>query len=191
MNVRQARCKGNQPVLKSRAVKFISVPVVAAFAVLGAASASFADSSYTVHPGDTLSSIASQHNTTWEQLKVTNGLANPNLIYPGENITLSGTNAPQAAPIVNTEPSAPVANPASSVNWDAIAACESTSDWSANTGNGFYGGLQFTESTWLAYGGAQYAQYPNDASQSAQETVANAVLASQGIGAWPVCGARG
>ena len=78
---------------------------------------------------------------------------------------------------------------ADSVNWTAIANCESSGDWAANTGNGFYGGLQFSESTWLAYGGGSYAQYANDASEADQITVAEAVLAGQGIGAWPVCGA--
>lgn len=78
---------------------------------------------------------------------------------------------------------------ADSVNWSAIANCESSGDWAANTGNGFYGGLQFTESTWLAYGGGSYAQYPYEASEADQITVAEAVLAGQGIGAWPVCGA--
>lgn len=79
---------------------------------------------------------------------------------------------------------------ADSVNWTAIANCESSGDWAANTGNGFYGGLQFTESTWLAYGGGQYAQYANEASESQQIAVAEQVLAGQGIGAWPVCGAN-
>lgn len=78
---------------------------------------------------------------------------------------------------------------ADSVNWTAIANCESSGNWSDNTGNGFYGGLQFTESTWLAYGGGSYAQYPYDASESDQIAVAENVLAGQGIGAWPVCGA--
>jgi LysM repeat protein len=78
---------------------------------------------------------------------------------------------------------------ADSVNWTAIANCESSGDWAANTGNGFYGGLQFTQSTWDAYGGDQYASSANLASESDQITVAEAVLASQGIGAWPVCGA--
>jgi nucleoid-associated protein YgaU len=77
-----------------------------------------------------------------------------------------------------------------SVNWSAIANCESGGDWSIDTGNGFYGGLQFTESTWLAYGGGSYAQYPNQASESDQIAVAENVLAGQGIGAWPVCGAN-
>lgn len=78
---------------------------------------------------------------------------------------------------------------ADSVDWTAIANCESSGDWAADTGNGFYGGLQFTESTWLAYGGGQYAQYANEASESQQIAVAEKVLAGQGIGAWPVCGA--
>jgi LysM repeat protein len=80
---------------------------------------------------------------------------------------------------------------ASSVNWDAIAQCESSGNWAANTGNGFYGGLQFTESTWLAYGGGSYAHYAYQASRTAQIAVAEKVLAGQGIGAWPVCGKRG
>jgi resuscitation-promoting factor RpfA len=78
---------------------------------------------------------------------------------------------------------------ADSVNWTAIANCESSGNWAADTGNGFYGGLQFTESTWLAYGGGQYAQYANEASEADQIAVAEKVLAGQGIGAWPVCGA--
>jgi nucleoid-associated protein YgaU len=78
---------------------------------------------------------------------------------------------------------------ADSVNWTAIANCESSGNWAADTGNGFYGGLQFTQSTWDAYGGDQYAASANLASEADQITVAQAVLAGQGIGAWPVCGA--
>jgi nucleoid-associated protein YgaU len=79
---------------------------------------------------------------------------------------------------------------ADSVNWDAIAACESGNNWSINTGNGFYGGLQFTQGTWNAYGGGQYAGTASQASRSQQIAVAEKVLAGQGIGAWPVCGKR-
>ena len=78
---------------------------------------------------------------------------------------------------------------ASSVNWTAIANCESSGNWGDDTGNGFYGGLQFTESTWLAYGGGSYAEYAYEASEADQIAVAENVLAGQGIGAWPVCGA--
>lgn len=77
---------------------------------------------------------------------------------------------------------------ASSVNWDAIAQCESSGNWHINTGNGYYGGLQFTLSTWHANGGSGN---PADASREEQIRVAENVLASQGIGAWPVCGKRG
>jgi len=80
---------------------------------------------------------------------------------------------------------------AASVNWDAIAQCESGGNWAINTGNGFYGGLQFTESTWLGYGGGSYAKYANQATRAEQIAIAEKVLAGQGIGAWPVCGPRG
>ena len=75
--------------------------------------------------------------------------------------------------------------------WDKVAACESGGNWSINTGNGFYGGLQFSQGTWDAYGGGQYASSAAGASQSQQIAVAQRVLAGQGIGAWPVCGANG
>jgi LysM repeat protein len=86
---------------------------------------------------------------------------------------------------------APAASSADGVNWSAIAACESGGNWSADTGNGFYGGLQFAEGTWLGYGGGAYASSANLASPAEQIAVAERVLAGQGIGAWPVCGASG
>lgn len=70
-------------------------------------------------------------------------------------------------------------------DWSGVANCESSGNWAANTGNGFYGGLQFTQSTWNAYGGSGNAA---NASQSEQIRVAENVLAGQGVGAWPVCG---
>ncbi|WP_037604920.1 LysM peptidoglycan-binding domain-containing protein [Streptacidiphilus rugosus] len=79
------------------------------------------------------------------------------------------------------------ANAASVSTWDAVAQCESGGDWSINTGNGFYGGLQFTNSTWAAYGGTQYAASADQATKGQQIAVAEQVLASQGPGAWPVC----
>jgi resuscitation-promoting factor RpfA len=85
-----------------------------------------------------------------------------------------------------------VAGPAQadSVNWDAIAQCESGGNWKINTGNGYYGGLQFSRSTWLAYGGGQYAPTANLASRAEQIAVAERTLRGQGIGAWPTCGKR-
>jgi resuscitation-promoting factor RpfE len=85
-------------------------------------------------------------------------------------------------------PPPPPVHKAYSVNWDAIAQCESGGNWAISTGNGFSGGLQFTSSTWHANGGSGS---PAGASREEQIRVAENVLHSQGIGAWPVCGRRG
>ncbi len=82
---------------------------------------------------------------------------------------------------------ATTANAASTETWDRVAQCESSGDWSINTGNGFYGGLQFTQSTWNEFGGAQYASRADLATKEQQIAIAEKVLASQGPGAWPVC----
>ncbi|MDH6109123.1 cell wall-associated NlpC family hydrolase [Kitasatospora sp. MAP12-15] len=82
---------------------------------------------------------------------------------------------------------ATTASAATVSTWDKVAQCESSGDWSINTGNGFYGGLQFTSSTWAAFGGTQYAPEANQATKDQQIAVAEKVLASQGPGAWPVC----
>ncbi|MFF2142969.1 transglycosylase family protein [Kitasatospora sp. NPDC058190] len=79
------------------------------------------------------------------------------------------------------------ASAAPSSAWDAVAQCESGGNWSISTGNGFHGGLQFTPSTWAAYGGTAYAAQANQATKAQQIAVAEKVLASQGPGAWPVC----
>jgi Transglycosylase-like domain/LysM domain len=170
---------------------------------------------YTVKAGDTLSSIARHQYgsaAAWPALWWVNRhkVHNPEMIMVGQRLTLSSWHphkawlkrvalaaipAPAPAPAVSAPAAATGTGlaPASSggVNWSAIAACESGGNWSTNTGNGFYGGLQFTEGTWLANGGGQYAPCANLASPSQQIAVAERVLASQGIGAWPVCGANG
>ncbi|POX47318.1 transglycosylase [Streptomyces sp. Ru71] len=74
--------------------------------------------------------------------------------------------------------------------WDRIAQCESGGNWHINTGNGYYGGLQFSAGTWRAYGGTAYAPTADQASRSAQIAVATKVQRAQGWGAWPVCSAR-
>ena len=74
--------------------------------------------------------------------------------------------------------------------WDTVAACESGGNWAINTGNGFSGGLQFSSSTWNAYGGTGYASRADLASKAAQIATAQRVLAAQGPGAWPTCGQR-
>ncbi|XUL90424.1 transglycosylase family protein [Streptomyces galilaeus] len=99
--------------------------------------------------------------------------------------TLAGvTGVAIAAPLMATGS----ASAATASEWDTVAQCESGGNWSINTGNGYYGGLQFSASTWAAYGGTAYASTANQASKSQQIAVAEKVLASQGKGAWPVCG---
>lgn len=82
------------------------------------------------------------------------------------------------------------ASAASVSTWDKVAACESGGNWSINTGNGYFGGLQFTSSTWGAYGGHSYAAQANHATKKQQILIAEKVLKGQGPGAWPVCGPR-
>jgi hypothetical protein len=77
---------------------------------------------------------------------------------------------------------------ADSVNWRAVAKCESSGNWAANTGNGAYGGLQIKPATWAANGGVGL---PSQASPQQQISVAKRILASQGPGAWPTCMSRG
>lgn len=177
--------------------------------------------SYTVQQGDSLSAIAAHtygKAADWPAVWWVNRhqVANPNLITAGQRLRLpasgqvpawmaraaqAATPAPPPAPaaVSVTQASPPAAAPVSTAapassggaNWSAIAACESGGNWSASTGNGFYGGLQFTEQTWLGYGGGQYASSANQATKAQQIAVAERVLAGQGIGAWPTCGAGG
>ncbi|MEU1296376.1 transglycosylase family protein [Streptomyces sp. NPDC005840] len=100
-------------------------------------------------------------------------------------IAIAGvTGAAVAAPLM----AAGNASAATASEWDTVAQCESGGNWAINTGNGYYGGLQFSASTWAAYGGTQYASTANQASKAQQIAVAEKVLASQGKGAWPSCG---
>ncbi len=171
---------------------------------------------YRVRPGDSLSSIAARayrNGAAWPVIYWRNRaqIRWADLITVGQALVLPPLPAhipaapaqlapqpPQPAPSSPGEAGqsavsapAPAGPSGSGVNWYAIAQCESGGNWSINTGNGFSGGLQFTQSTWDAYGGAAYAPSASQASASQQIAVANRVLAGQGIGAWPVCGARG
>ncbi|MFF3376438.1 transglycosylase family protein [Streptomyces sp. NPDC002680] len=79
------------------------------------------------------------------------------------------------------------ASAASGTTWDRVAECESGGSWSANTGNGFYGGLQLTQADWEAHGGLTYAPSADQASRSQQIAVAESVLADRGAGVWEAC----
>ena len=85
---------------------------------------------------------------------------------------------------------APAASAAPDSDWDRLAQCESGGNWHINTGNGYYGGLQFSASTWNAFGGREFAPTANQATRTQQIYVAEKVLAQQGWGAWPACSAR-
>ncbi len=102
------------------------------------------------------------------------------------SLTVTAGGAGLALPLVGTG----TAHAADVETWDKVAACESTSNWDINTGNGFYGGLQFTQSTWEAFGGTRYAPRADLATKDQQIAVAEKVLDGQGPGAWPVCSER-
>jgi resuscitation-promoting factor RpfB len=116
---------------------------------------------------------------------------------PVTEVILVGTKVPESKPKPSPEATTPKkpssssspstsSTPSGSV-WDRLAECESGGNWSINTGNGFYGGLQFSLSTWRAYGGTGM---PHEASREEQIAVAERVQDGQGWGAWPACTAK-
>jgi uncharacterized protein YabE (DUF348 family) len=104
------------------------------------------------------------------------------LTQPRTQVTKVGTKARPVAPAPKVV--------ASSLNWDAVAACESGGNWAIDTGNGFYGGLQFDYGTWQAYGGGAYASTANLATKAEQITIATKLYDARGSSPWPVCGAN-
>ena len=99
--------------------------------------------------------------------------------------TLHNVAAPAAAP----SPPRVVTYAGDSV-WDDLARCESGGNWAINTGNGYYGGLQFSLGTWQQYGGADYAAYPHEATRDEQILVAERLRAARGYAPWPACRAK-
>ncbi|WP_405902173.1 transglycosylase family protein [Streptomyces sp. NBC_00656] len=102
------------------------------------------------------------------------------------SLTVTAGGAGIALPLIT----AASAGAASGDVWEKVAACESTSNWDINTGNGYFGGLQFTRSTWAAYGGTEYAPRADLATRDQQIAIAEKVLEGQGPGAWPVCSGK-
>lgn len=166
----------------------------------------------TVQLGDYLTKLAEANDTTALRLFYANtDITDPDLIYPNQVLRvptadeqLTPREVPQnvqiiaptpaaasaaaapvavAAPVYRPAP-APVATTGDGGVWDRIAACESGGNWAINTGNGFYGGLQFTLSSWRAVGGSGL---PSDASKAEQIARGQMLQARQGWGAWPVC----
>jgi hypothetical protein len=144
-------------------------------------------------------------------------IADPDVIHPGDQIRVPGPNeqladrplpteqavanaaaseaaakatAPVAAPVAAAPAPKPVTANYAAGNgsvWDRLAQCEAGGNWAINTGNGFYGGLQFTLSSWQAVGGSGY---PHQASREEQIARGQALQARQGWGAWPACSAK-
>ncbi|WP_030598298.1 transglycosylase family protein [Streptomyces fulvoviolaceus] len=102
------------------------------------------------------------------------------------SLTVTAGGVGIAVPLIGTG----TAQAADVDTWNKVAACESSDNWKINTGNGYYGGLQFTQSTWEAYGGTRYAPRADLATKDQQIAVAEKVLDGQGPGAWPVCSVR-
>ncbi|MFC8919202.1 transglycosylase family protein [Streptomyces sp. NPDC057116] len=102
------------------------------------------------------------------------------------SLTVTASGAGMALPLIG----AGEAHAASVDVWEKVAACESTNDWKINSGNGYYGGLQFTQSTWEAYGGTRYAPRADLATKDQQIAIAEKVLKGQGPRAWPTCSVK-
>jgi LysM repeat protein len=165
----------------------------------------------TIAPGDNLSNIATEKDSTVQRLFDANEkIENPNLIFPGEELRVPTKDeklatrpmpadavVEVAAAPVAAQPATPVARSsaprvvsapvASGSVWDQLAQCEAGGNWAINTGNGYYGGLQFTISSWQAVGGSGL---PSDASREEQIQRGEMLLARQGWGAWPACTAK-
>ncbi|MDX2706343.1 transglycosylase family protein [Streptomyces sp. PA03-6a] len=110
----------------------------------------------------------------------------PSRLSPVSVAVTAASGAGLALPLV----AATGAGAATTGTWDKVAQCESSGRWHINTGNGYYGGLQFAQSTWKAYGGGKFAARADLATRSEQMAIAERVLDGQGPGAWPVCSQR-
>jgi LysM repeat protein len=189
----------------------LAIAAGCATAVFASPATAFAETQHKVVSGDTLWAIGVANNTTWQALAAYNNIQNPNLIFVGQDITIPnpGYVAPApAAPVQHsyTQPhytaqrtsdyvqhssyTSTAPGPSSSGSgsftgiWACIARYESGGNPSINTGNGYYGGLQFTLGTWQANGGSGN---PANASAAEQQRVANNVVQNSGgsYGAWP------
>ncbi len=187
--------------------------LISAFA-LPAAAATSGKKAYVVRAGDSLSGIAGKQGLGtggWRLIYDANAsIKNPDLIFPGQNLVIPPKNARLAhRPLPTLQPlqvrqqgsdSQSRQHATSTSNrsrrsssiagggvWDRLAQCESGGNWSTSTGNGYYGGLQFTPGSWHAAGGSGM---PNQASREEQIRVAQQLQQRQGWGAWPTCSSK-
>jgi LysM repeat protein len=166
----------------------------------------------TVQPGDYLEKLAQENNSTALRLFYANPvITTPDLVFPDQQLRVPAADETLAARDVpvNQQIETPTVAEATQATvpqqtvtrsavataavvsdgsvWDRLAACESGGNWAINTGNGFYGGLQFTLSSWQAAGGSGY---PNEASRDEQIARGQVLQSRQGWGAWPACTAK-
>lgn len=157
----------------------------------------------TVQGGDSLGKIARKHPavTPCDIFDANPVLEDPNVVHEGQTLKVpSGPDnlperpCPQPPPEPESESDsehqparASVQRVSGSSVWDRLAQCESSGDWTVNTGNGFYGGLQFHPQTWASFGGHAYAPNAHLATRQEEIVIAERVLASQGWKAWPSC----
>lgn len=162
----------------------------------------------TIEPGDMLVKVAEEHQTTYVRIFDANPqIADPNIIHPGDVVripvadeALTPRPLPADAPVVAAPAAAAAAAPqpapatagggVSGNTWDRLAQCEASGKWDINTGNGYYGGLQFAPGTWISNGGGQYAALPHQATKEQQIAIAERVVAGQGFNPWPGCKAK-
>lgn len=199
-------------------VIFTTVLAVAFVSAIGATSAHAAEPKpaatpapiiVTVQEGDNLSMIADAHSTTYPRIFDANvEIADPDVINPGQKLRIPtadeqlpariaaaapvAVSAPAAAPAPRGSAKA-IAAPATPVDgnvWDRLAQCESGGNWHINTGNGYYGGLQFSPRTWTGNGGGIYAPTANLATREQQIEIAEHIRAGRGFSPWPACAAK-
>jgi LysM repeat protein len=181
-----------------------TITAVALGMVTAAPGVAVAAERYKVQAGDTLATIAEDFGykgeDAWRRLYNANEkVDNPDLIVPGQKLTIpergervKSRPLPEATQAATTTSSSAVSTadtssaPSGGV-WYELANCESGGNWATNTGNGYYGGLQFSLSSWQAVGGSGY---PHEASAATQIAMAQRLQASQGWGAWPGCAAQ-
>jgi hypothetical protein len=120
----------------------------------------------------------------------------PNGADAAESVAPRLADQPPTVPMQATLVTIPIAAPPQATTyggdtvWDALAMCEASGNWAANTGNGYYGGLQFSVATWNGYGGAEFAAYPHQATREQQIIVADRLRAARGYQPWPACRAE-
>lgn len=142
-----------------------------------------------IYPGEVLRIPAASEQLANRTMPADTGAAvvQPQIPEDNETSEVQPTAPAVASPPAPAEQSTNIPVSASGSIWDELAQCESGGDWSIDTGNSFYGGLQFTLSSWYSVGGTGY---PNQASRDEQIMRAELLQARQGWGAWPVCSAK-